>query len=77
MALLASFATVRAQAQQVKVLRGLIPICAKCKKVRDDKGYWSQVETYLRQRTDASFTHGVCPDCLRELYPDLVDDDRP
>jgi hypothetical protein len=48
----------------VKVLRGLIPICAHCKKVRNDKGYWEQVETYVRQRTEAQFSHGICPDCL-------------
>lgn len=48
----------------VKTLRGLIPICAHCKKVRNDKGYWEQVETYVRHRTDARFSHGICPDCM-------------
>jgi PAS domain S-box-containing protein len=52
----------------VKTLRGLIPICAKCKKVRDDKGYWSQVEVYVRDRSEAEFSHGICPDCRKELY---------
>jgi PAS domain S-box-containing protein len=52
----------------VKVLRGLIPICASCKKVRDDKGYWSQVEVYVRDRSEAEFSHGICPDCMKKLY---------
>ena len=50
--------------ENVKTLRGLIPICAHCKKVRNDKGYWEQVETYVRLRTEARFSHGICPDCL-------------
>ena len=53
----------------VKTLRGLIPICAKCKKIRDDEGYWHEVEVYVRDHTEAQFTHGLCPDCFRELYP--------
>ena len=52
----------------VKTLRGLIPICASCKKIRDDKGYWSQVEVYVRERSEAEFSHGICPDCMRRLY---------
>jgi PAS domain S-box-containing protein len=52
----------------VKTLRGLIPICASCKKIRDDKGYWSQVEVYVRDRSDAEFSHGICPDCMKTLY---------
>lgn len=55
---------------QVKTLSGLLPICATCKKVRDDHGYWSQIEAYLRTRSDAEFTHGMCPDCIRRLYPE-------
>jgi len=55
---------------RVKTLSGLLPICAACKKVRDDHGYWSQIEAYLRTRTEAEFTHGICPDCLRRLYPE-------
>ena len=57
----------------VKVLRGLIPICASCKKIRDDKGYWSQLEWYIQQNSDAEFSHGLCPDCVRTLYPELLD----
>lgn len=48
----------------VKTLHGLLPICAWCKRIRDDKGYWSQVEAYLHQHTGADFTHGICPECL-------------
>jgi DNA-binding NtrC family response regulator len=51
----------------VKTLSGLLPICASCKKVRDDKGYWNQVEVYFAKRADVTFTHGFCPDCLRKL----------
>jgi response regulator RpfG family c-di-GMP phosphodiesterase len=57
--------------KQVKQLSGLIPICSYCKKIRDDKGYWSQVEEYISNHSDAMFTHGMCPDCLNKLYPDL------
>ena len=52
----------------VKTLRGLIPICASCKKIRDDKGFWSQVEVYVRERSEAEFSHGICPDCMKKLY---------
>jgi len=54
---------------QVKQLSGLLPICANCKKIRDDTGYWHQVEVYIRDRTDADFSHGICPDCKEKLYP--------
>jgi len=54
----------------VKRLSGLLPICASCKKIRDDGGYWSEVETYISQNSDADFSHGICPDCARKLYPD-------
>jgi hypothetical protein len=55
----------------VKTLRGLIPICASCKMIRDDQGYWTQLETYLAKHSDAEFSHGLCLDCMRKLYPDL------
>lgn len=58
----------------IKTLEGIIPICASCKKIRDDKGYWNQVETYIRARTDAEFTHSICPDCTKKLYPELYGD---
>lgn len=53
----------------IKTLSGLIPICAACKKVRDDKGYWSQVEDYIQERSEAQFSHGICPNCTAEYYP--------
>ncbi len=55
---------------EIKTLRGILPICASCKKIRDDNGYWKQVETYIREHSDAEFTHGICPECMRALYPD-------
>lgn len=53
---------------EIKTLSGLIPICASCKKVRDDKGFWNQIEVYIRDRSDAEFSHGICPDCSEKLY---------
>jgi len=55
----------------VKLLSGLLPICAHCKKVRDDKGYWNQIEIYIRDHSEACFTHGICPECTKKLYPEL------
>lgn len=60
--------------KQINTLRGIIPICMNCKKVRDDKGYWKQVEVYVRDHTEAEFSHGVCPDCIVKLYPDFIGD---
>ncbi len=61
----------------VKTLSGMLPICAKCKKIRNDDGYWMMVEHYLTEHSDAQFSHGICPDCGRELYGDLyVDVDK-
>jgi PAS domain S-box-containing protein len=57
----------------VKSLSGLLPICASCKKIRDDKGYWSQVESYIQKHSEATFTHGICPDCIKKWYPDLAE----
>jgi PAS domain S-box-containing protein len=57
----------------IKTLRGLLPICSHCKKIRDDKGYWNQIESYIRDHSGAEFTHGMCPECLKKHYPDLVD----
>jgi PAS domain S-box-containing protein len=54
----------------VKTLRGLVPICSNCKKVRNDQGYWQQVEEYVREHTEADFTHGLCEECAKKLYPD-------
>ena len=58
----------------IKTLRGLIPICAACKKIRDDTGYWNQLEGYLHTHTEAEFSHGICPECVGRLYPDLADE---
>ncbi|RLB41082.1 MAG: hypothetical protein DRH12_09005 [Deltaproteobacteria bacterium] len=57
---------------QIKTLRGLLPICARCKKIRDDKGYWSQIEEYISQHSEAEFSHSICPDCARELYGNFL-----
>lgn len=56
---------------RISTLRGLLPICANCKKIRDDEGYWHQVEVYLREHSEAEFTHGICPECVQKLYPDF------
>jgi len=56
---------------EVKTLKGIIPICTSCKKIRDDKGYWNQVDAYIRDHSDAEFTHGICEDCVKKLYPGL------
>ena len=53
----------------VKTLHGLLPICSACNKIRNDDGYWERIETYIRERSDADFTHGICPDCAKKLYP--------
>ena len=52
-------------------LRGLLPICVECKKIKDDEGYWNEIETYIGARSEAEFTHGLCLDCAAELYPDV------
>ena len=59
---------------KIKTLRGLIPICAACKKIRDDKGYWHQVEVYVRDHSEADFSHDICPECAQKLYPDLFEE---
>jgi len=56
---------------KVKLLGGLLPICAGCKKIRDDQGYWSQVDSYVQEHSEATFTHGLCPECIKRLYPEL------
>lgn len=56
---------------EVKVLKGFLPICASCKKIRDDNGYWRQIEAYIKEHSEAEFSHGLCPDCVKKLYPDL------
>lgn len=56
---------------EIKTLTGMLPICAACKKVRDDQGYWNQIESYIGERSDAVFSHSICPACAQKLYPDL------
>jgi hypothetical protein len=60
-------------AAKVKRLSGLLPICANCRKIRNDEGYWQQLEEYIPEHSDANLSHGLCPDCARDLYPDLAD----
>ncbi|MDD2806387.1 MAG: hypothetical protein PHV33_12610 [Elusimicrobiales bacterium] len=61
--------------EEVKTLSGIVPICASCKKIRDDKGYWDKVETYVAAHTEAKFSHGLCPVCVKKLYPQYADND--
>jgi PAS domain S-box-containing protein len=61
----------QAALDNIKTLKGLLPICANCKKIRDDKGYWNQIEAYVRDHSDAVFSHSICPECAEILYPDI------
>jgi PAS domain S-box-containing protein len=61
---------------RVKVLSGMLPICASCKKIRDDKGYWNMLEVYIRDHSEAEFSHGVCPECMKKLYPEYYKDKK-
>ena len=56
----------------MKTLSGLLPICSSCKKIRDDKGYWTQIEQYISTHSNTRFSHGLCPECMAKLYPDIV-----
>jgi hypothetical protein len=60
----------------IKTLKGMLPICASCKKIRDDKGYWNQIEAYVSEHSEAEFTHALCPECAKTLYPELYPDDK-
>jgi len=57
--------------EEIKTLRGILPICSNCKKIRDDKGVWNQIEQYVRDHTEVDFSHGICPECVTKLYPEL------
>ena len=57
--------------KEVKTLSGFLPICASCKKIRDDKGYWNQIEAYISEHSEAEFSHGICPECAQKIYPDI------
>ncbi len=59
---------------EIKTLRGILPICSHCKKIRDDRGYWNQLETYIKEHSEADLSHGICPECLKKHYPDFTFD---
>jgi DNA-binding response OmpR family regulator len=61
---------------RVKQLSGMLPICASCKKIRDDKGYWKQIETYIRDHSEADFSHSICPECAKGLYTEVQNDKK-
>ncbi len=65
---------VERRTSELKILRGYLPICSSCKKIRDDKGCWSRLESYIRDHSEADFSHGICPDCAKKLYPDFYGD---
>jgi len=65
-------AELRESMAKIKTLSGLIPICASCKRIRDDRGFWSQIEHFIRANSDAEFSHGICPECVSRLYPDYL-----
>jgi len=67
--------TLRDALANIKRLQGMLPICTSCKKIRDDKGYWNQLEAYIEEHSEAEFTHGFCPDCMKKLYGISSDDD--
>ena len=56
---------------EVKTLRGFLPICSYCKNIRDDKGYWNQIKSYIHKHSDAEFSHGICPECAKKHYPEM------
>jgi len=57
--------------KEIKTLRGILPLCSFCKKIRDDKGYWEEVDVYIHKHSQADISHGICPECAKEHYPDL------
>lgn len=59
---------------KVKTLSGLLPICATCKKIRDDQGYWNQIEAYIRDHSEVEFSHGICPGCAKKMYAEIYRD---
>lgn len=66
-----SYANLQKALENVKTLSGLVPICAQCKKIRDDKGFWNQLEAFIQEHSNAEFSHSICPDCAAILYPDI------
>jgi hypothetical protein len=65
----------RASMEEIRTLRGIIPICSVCKKIRDDQGLWNQIEEYISGHSEAEFTHGICPECMKNLHPELFAED--
>jgi hypothetical protein len=65
-------ARVKEAVAHIQTLKGLLPICASCKKIRDDGGYWNQIESYVSEHSGAEFSHSICPECMRKLYPDYA-----
>lgn len=61
---------------EIRTLRGIVPICSSCKKIRNDKGYWEQVEAYVSKHTEAQFSHSICPDCVQKLYPEFSEGEK-
>lgn len=57
--------------EEIKTLRSILPICSSCKKIRDDKGYWHKLESYFAKHSQTDFSHGICPECMKKLYPDF------
>jgi GAF domain-containing protein len=74
-ALQRSLADLQLALSEVRTLRGIIPICASCKRIRDDVGAWSQIEAYVSRRSECQFSHGICPECAARLYPDFASGD--
>ena len=72
--LAAQVAELRQALDHIKTLQGILPICSFCKKIRDDRGYWSQVEEYISKHSRAAFSHGICPDCMKQHYAEFADD---
>lgn len=64
----------RTSLDEIKTLRGFVPICANCKNIRDDQGYWQQVEKYVEEHSEAQFSHSICPECMKKLYPEFLTD---
>lgn len=60
---------------EIKTLRGILPICSSCKKIRDDEGYWNQLEIYIQEHSEVEFSHSLCPECAKTLYPEIFGDD--
>lgn len=72
--LIFTYLTIRSYQQRIETLKGIVPICSHCKQIRDDKGYWNSVEAYVARYTEAEFSHGICPECLKKHYPELADE---